>query len=252
MNTSTKPSPTNGAAPRIWRLTVSCLALGILAITFTGCAISTTYGKRPVPVSGSPDTYQITIFKNPYESHAGADRTAEKEIRSLLAETDCNDYEISRIDRAQFSDVVNKDVYTVKVFRSASPRQVAIAERVGELTAEVLLHIDLPGAGVKIVNTDTDKTFATRADKNGWVFLELPRGRFLFGEVEKSEYQETKTHMLRSRLEVQRTDGILYVGHVYVNQGGLISNEIEQARLMLKETAHGEKPLHEGLLQQME
>ena len=110
------------------RLTVGFLAIGALVLTLTGCAISTTYGKRPLPVSARPDTYQIKIYKNAFETNDGADRTADAEIRKLLAETGFNDYEIVSVKRVNL--VKNVDTYTFRLFRTDNPSSLSLPDRI--------------------------------------------------------------------------------------------------------------------------
>ncbi len=99
MSRAARPASSEGATATTKRLTVGFLAIGALVFTLTGCAISTTYGRRPLLVSERPDTYQIKIYKNAFESNDGADRTADAEIRKLLAETGFNDYKIVHVER---------------------------------------------------------------------------------------------------------------------------------------------------------
>jgi len=69
---------------------------------FTGCAITTMYGKKPMPVQGENDAYRFTIYYNMYTSKKDIEKRSHEAAEKLLAENDCKDYTLKEIPNNTF------------------------------------------------------------------------------------------------------------------------------------------------------
>lgn len=67
-----------------------------------GCAITTSYGKDPVPVEGEKDAYRYTIYYNMYTSKTDIKNRAQGIAQKLVAENGCKGYRLKEIPNTTF------------------------------------------------------------------------------------------------------------------------------------------------------
>lgn len=96
----------------------SILALCISMVLLSGCAMTTTYGKKPIPDAIEKDQYAFTIYYNAYVADYDIEQKAKQEISKFMSETGYKDFEIVNISKARY---FGKVVYEVKFFHE--PRE---------------------------------------------------------------------------------------------------------------------------------
>jgi hypothetical protein len=74
----------------------------VSTITFTGCAITTLYGKKPSPIQGEKDAYRYTIYYNIATSNKDIEKRAHQVAEELVTERGCKGYTLEAIPNKTF------------------------------------------------------------------------------------------------------------------------------------------------------
>lgn len=87
------------------------LWLVLMSIGLSGCAMTATYGKQPVPDAMEKDKYSFTVYFNAYTTAHEVTQKAKREIKTFMEKSGYSEYEIVNVSSAYH---LGKAIFEVK------------------------------------------------------------------------------------------------------------------------------------------